>query len=61
MTDTTRGLGPGHYVVVPVTSDPTGGPESTLSAPAKGERAGRSVATPGRSFATGRCSGYLRR
>jgi oligopeptide transport system permease protein len=39
MTDTTRDSGLDTTSVVPLTSDPTGGPESTLSAPAKGERA----------------------
>jgi len=39
MTDTTRASGLDTTSVVPVTIDPTGGPESTLSAPAKGERA----------------------
>lgn len=39
MTDTTRDSGLDTTSVVPVTIDPTGGPESTLSAPAKGERA----------------------
>ncbi len=35
MTDTTRDSGLDTTSVVPVTIDPTGGPESTLSAPAK--------------------------
>src|SRR4029450_10668623 len=39
MTDTTRDSGLDTTSVVPVTIDPTGGPESTLSAPATGERA----------------------
>ena len=39
MTDTTRDSGLDTTSVVPVTIDPTGGPESTFSAPAKGERA----------------------
>jgi len=39
MTDTTRDSGLDTTSVVPVTSDPMGGPESTLSAPAKGEKA----------------------
>jgi oligopeptide transport system permease protein len=39
MTDTTRDSGLDTTSVVPVTIDPTGGPESALSAPAKGERA----------------------
>jgi len=44
MTDTTRDSGLDTTSVVPVTIDPTGGPEAPLSAPAKGEKA-RSLGT----------------
>src|SRR5215212_10505933 len=44
MTDTTRDSGLDTASLVPVTTDPTGGPEAPLSAPAKGEKA-RSLGT----------------
>jgi oligopeptide transport system permease protein len=44
MTDTTRDSGLDTTSVVPVTIDPTGGPEALLRAPAKGEKA-RSLGT----------------
>jgi oligopeptide transport system permease protein len=44
MTDTTRDSGLDTTSIVPVTTDPTGGPEATLGAPAKGEKA-RSLGT----------------